>query len=86
MLSWCAMCRLDHIQERVESVLPVSPSNFEQIATWQKVLHTQSSKKVQEYLDNNLEQIAKVWAGVQFNEYLKGQSSEIFIPFFDIYG
>jgi hypothetical protein len=54
------MCRLDHIQERVESVLPVSPSNFEQIATWQKVLHTQSSKKVQEYLDNNLEQIAKV--------------------------
>jgi hypothetical protein len=49
------------------------------------VLHTQSSKKVQEYLDNNLEQIAKVWAGVQFNEYLKGQSSEILILFFDIY-
>ncbi len=52
--------RLDHIQERVESVLPFSSSNLEQIATWQRVLHTQSSKKVQEYLNTNLEQIAKV--------------------------
>jgi predicted oxidoreductase (fatty acid repression mutant protein) len=52
--------RLDNIQERVESVLPLSPSSFEQIATWQKILHAQSSKKVQEYLDSNLEQIAKV--------------------------
>jgi hypothetical protein len=51
---------LDHIQGRVESVLPFSSSNLEQIATWQRVLHTQSSKKVQEYLNTNLEQIAKV--------------------------
>ena len=52
--------RLDSIQQKVETFLPTYPSNFEQISNWQKILHTQSSKKVQEYLDSNLEQISKV--------------------------
>ena len=52
--------RLDSIQSKVDSALPAPPSNLEQLANWQSLLHTQSSKKVQEYLNTNLEQISKV--------------------------
>ena len=52
--------RLDSIQSKVDSALPTPPSNLEQLANWQSLLHTQSSKKVQEYLNTNLEQIWNV--------------------------
>ena len=48
------------IKEKVESFLPSYPSSLEQISNWQKVLHSESSKKVQEYLTSNLEQISQV--------------------------
>jgi hypothetical protein len=51
--------RLDRIQQRVDSALP-APSTLEQLAGWQSLLHSQSSKKVQEYLNTNLEQISQV--------------------------
>jgi len=51
--------RLDNLQHRVDSSQPVTPS-MEQLASWQSLLHTQSSRKVQEYLNTNLEQISKV--------------------------
>jgi len=53
--------RLEYIQHRVDSALVKEPSSpFEQLAGWQSLLHTHSSRKIQEYLDTNLEQIAKV--------------------------
>jgi len=53
--------RLENITQRVDSALVKDPSSpFEQLAGWQSLLHTHSSKKIQEYLDTNLEQIAKV--------------------------
>jgi len=52
--------RLDNIQQKVDSALPAAPSSLEQLASWQSLLHTQSSRKVQEYLNTNLEQISKV--------------------------
>jgi len=52
--------RLDNIQQKVDSALPATPSSLEQLANWQSLLHTQSSRKVQEYLNTNLDQISKV--------------------------
>ena len=47
--------KLDNIQEQVEFSHPANPSS-----DWQSLLHSQSSKKVQEYLNTNLEQISQV--------------------------
>ena len=47
--------KLDNIQEKVEFSHPSNP-----LSDWQSLLHTQSSKKVQEYLNTNLEQISQV--------------------------
>jgi hypothetical protein len=53
--------RLEHIQHKVDSALVKEPSSpFEQLAGWQSLLHSHSSRKIQEYLDTNLEQIARV--------------------------
>lgn len=52
--------RLENIQQRVDSSLVKEPSPLEQLAGWQNLLHSHSSKRIQEYLDTNLEQIAKV--------------------------
>lgn len=53
--------RLENIQQRVDSSLVKEPSSpFELLAGWQNLLHSHSSKRIQEYLDTNLEQIAKV--------------------------
>ena len=71
--------RLDSIQSKVDSALPTPPSNLEQLANWQSLLHTQSSKKVQEYLNTNLEQISKV----TFSRHERSQGI-IFIYFVDL--
>jgi len=47
--------KLDNIQEKVEFVHPANP-----LTDWQNLLHTQSSKKIQEFLNTNLEQISQV--------------------------
>ena len=53
--------RLEELQKRVESPLPrKSETTIEQLVGWQNVLYSHSSKKIQEYLDLNLQQIAKV--------------------------
>jgi len=53
--------RLENIQQKVDSALVKdSSSPFEQLAGWQSMLHSHSSRKIQEYLDTNLEQIARV--------------------------
>ena len=58
--------RLDSIQQRVESAIPAAAGGaggkdgLEQLATWQNMLHQTSSRKIQDYLDSNLEQISKV--------------------------
>ena len=49
--------RLDNIQEKMDFALPSDPAH---LASRLSLLHTQSSKKVQEYLNTNLEQISKV--------------------------
>jgi len=53
--------KLENIQHRVDSALVKEHSSpFEQLAGWQSVLHSHSTRKIQEYLDTNLHQIAKV--------------------------
>jgi len=53
--------RLENIQQKVDSALvKESSSPFEQLAGWQSMLHSHSSRKIQDYLDTNLEQIARV--------------------------
>ena len=51
-------------QERVDGFLPSYPGNLRQISNWQHILHSQSSRKVQEYLDSNLQQIAQVYVKI----------------------
>ncbi|XP_023348527.1 GRAM domain-containing protein 2B [Eurytemora carolleeae] len=58
--SFYLVFRLGSIQEKVEAFLPSYPENLEQISSWQKVLHYQSSLKVDQYLQSNLHQLAKV--------------------------
>ena len=53
--------RLEELQKKVDSPLPrKSETTIEQLAGWQNVLYSHSSKKIQEYLELNLQQIAKV--------------------------
>ena len=52
--------RLDSIQEKMDFNISPDNSHLEKLASLKNFLHTQSSKKVQEYLDNNLEEISKV--------------------------
>ena len=54
------VARLDGIQARVDAAIPGAPTNLEQLANWQTLLHSQSSRRVQEYLNTNLDQISKV--------------------------
>ena len=59
--SFYLVFRLGSIQEKVEAFLPSYLENLEQISSWQKVLHYQSSLKVDQYLQSNLHQLAKVF-------------------------
>ena len=52
--------RLETLQMKMESAPQLKQSPMEQIVEWQSVLQSQSSKKIQEYLNINLQQIAKV--------------------------
>ena len=55
--------RLEELQKRVESESPLPKSTettIEQLVGWQNLLYSQSSKKIQEYLELNLQQIARV--------------------------
>ena len=56
--------RLETLQMKMESYpqlqLKQTGSPMEQFVEWQSMLQSQSSKKIQEYLDINLQQIAKV--------------------------
>ena len=52
--------RLETLQTKMESSPQLKHSPMEQIVEWQSILQSQSSKKIQEYLDINLQQIAKV--------------------------
>ena len=53
--------RLEDLQRRVESpLLRSSQTTIEQLVGWQNLLNSHSSKKIQEYLDLNLQQIARV--------------------------
>ena len=66
--SFYLVFRLGSIQEKVEAFLPSYPENLEQISSWQKVLHYQSSLKVDQYLQSNLHQLAKVFfLGISMN-------------------
>ena len=61
--------RLEELQKRVESESPLPKSTettIEQLVGWQNLLYSQSSKKIQEYLELNLQQIARV----SFNQRL----------------
>ena len=61
--------RLGHIQQKLEAadIREAPSSNLETIASWQHLLHAYSSKHIQQFLDINLEQIAKVW----INKYIQ---------------
>jgi len=51
--------RLGYIQDRMEEAVPQGiPDGHAD--NWQNILSSKSNKKVQEYLDNNLDQISKV--------------------------
>ena len=53
--------RLEELQKKVESSLQGrSETTMKQLVGWQNVLYSQSSNKIQEYIQNNLQQIAKV--------------------------
>ena len=54
--------RLEALQTKLESpaLIRESSSPLEQLVSWQTNLQSQTSKKIQEYLDVNLQQIAKV--------------------------
>lgn len=55
--------RLEELQKRVESETPLprsSGTTIEQLVGWQNLLYSQSSKKIKEYLELNLQQIARV--------------------------
>ena len=47
--------KLDNIQEKVEFVHPAQP-----VPDWHHLLHTQSAKRIQDFLNTNLEQISQV--------------------------
>eukprot|EP00092_Neocalanus_flemingeri_P012294 GFUD01013252.1.p1 GENE.GFUD01013252.1~~GFUD01013252.1.p1 ORF type:complete len:389 (+),score=100.66 GFUD01013252.1:508-1674(+) len=68
--------RLDNIQEKVDFALPSDPSHLQQLASWQGLLHSQSSKKVQEYLHTNLEQISKVRESLEKLSYFLNTESK----------
>ena len=84
----CTSCylvfRLDSIQDKVEAFLPSYPGNLEQISTWQKILHSQSSIRVDEYLQNNLHQLAKVFIHLYIT-FKQTQTKFMLIPFKDGY-
>eukprot|EP00090_Calanus_glacialis_P023513 TRINITY_DN36322_c0_g1_i1.p1 TRINITY_DN36322_c0_g1~~TRINITY_DN36322_c0_g1_i1.p1 ORF type:complete len:405 (-),score=100.75 TRINITY_DN36322_c0_g1_i1:75-1235(-) len=62
--------KLDNIQEKVEFSHPSKP-----LSDWQSLLHTQSSKKVQEYLNTNLEQISQVRDSLEkLSHFLQSES------------
>ena len=55
------MIRLEELQNKIDSPeLKNTAGPLEQLSHWQTRLQSQSSKKIQEYLDINLQQIAKV--------------------------
>lgn len=70
--------RLETLQMRVESSsFRDKASPFEQLASWQNMLHSQSSKKIQEYLDLNLQQIAKVRENLdKLSEFLSNAAAK----------
>ena len=52
--------RLDFIQAKVDLAQPPDLSHPQKMANWQILLRAQTSRKVQEYLDINMDQISQV--------------------------